>query len=315
MTNFQPIHLIHFSWDLRHLLLDTAPTLLRCNDSFVHPSHRMHPTQKFVRRHQHDQTSAQIRTPADLGVSPLARNCRATYGSEDGAALELEASCPNRTVFLNLSGCCCLWSSFTNLDVSHSVLFVLVFPDVTARCVRVSNRHLLISSTPGFHRHIPCTSLYTSSFFSLWLALSQRFCLFRIHPCFSRQGSLDDRSDSLSAFIVVWLCRISMRCQHRTSWTLPCVRELQCPQTNVESSGFSFWCSFNHNPWKWGSRSFFVSRDFRLPQFWSHHLPRSTTQTFPVRRFPSIAQCLSCPTLASHNSILGSAQKTAPVRS
>ena len=26
----------------------------------------MHPTQKFVRRHQHDLTSAQVRTPADL---------------------------------------------------------------------------------------------------------------------------------------------------------------------------------------------------------------------------------------------------------
>ena len=67
--------------------------------------------------------------------------------------------------------------------------------------------------------------------------------------------------------------------------------------------------SFNHNPWQWRSRSFFVSCDLlRQLQFWSHNLPRSATQTFPVRRFPSITQCLSCPTFASHNSILGNAQ-------
>ena len=57
------------------------------------------------------------------------------------------------------------------------------------------------------------------------------------------------------------------------------------------------------------SRSFFVGCDFlRQLQFWSHHLPRSASQTFPVRRFPSITQCLSCPTFASHNSIHGNAQ-------
>ena len=38
------------------------------------------------------------------------------------------------------------------------------FPDVTARCVRMSNHHLLVVSVPAFHRHIPCTSLNSSSF-------------------------------------------------------------------------------------------------------------------------------------------------------
>ena len=33
---------------------------------FVHPSRRTQPTQKCVRHHRHDLTSAQIRTPADL---------------------------------------------------------------------------------------------------------------------------------------------------------------------------------------------------------------------------------------------------------
>ena len=59
------------------------------------------------------------------------------------------------------------------------------------------------------------------------------------------------------------------------------------------------------------SPSFFVGCDIlRQLQFWSHHLPRSSTQTFPVRRFPSITQCLSCPAFASHNSILGTAQNS-----
>ena len=37
-------------------------------------------------------------------------------------------------------------------------------------------------------------------------------------------------------------------------------------------------------------------------------MPRSATQAFPVRRFPSITHCRSCPTFASHNSILGNTQ-------
>ena len=91
--------------------------------------------------------------------------------------------------------------------------------------------------------------------------------------------------------------------------SLQCVRELQCPPTKRRISGFNFGRSFNHNPWQWRSRSFFVSCDFlRQLHFWSHHLPRSATQTFPVRRFPSVTQCLSRPTFASHHSIIGNAQ-------
>ena len=45
MSTSQPIHLIYFSWDLWHLLLDTTPLL--------HPSRRMDPTRKFIRRYQH----------------------------------------------------------------------------------------------------------------------------------------------------------------------------------------------------------------------------------------------------------------------
>ena len=88
---------------------------------------------------------------------------------------------------------------------------------------------------------------------------------------------------------------------------LLCVRELQCPQTKRRI----FWVQLLvlFQPQQWWSRSFSVSRDFlSQPQFWSDHLPRSTTQTSPVRRFPRIAQCLSRPTFASHKPILGNAQ-------
>ena len=63
MSASQPIQ---FLSDLWHLLPHTTPKLLRCNDSFVNPSHRMHPTQKFARRRRHDLTSAQVRTPPDF---------------------------------------------------------------------------------------------------------------------------------------------------------------------------------------------------------------------------------------------------------
>ena len=100
IKNIETCQILNQFW---HLLLDTIPTLLPCNDSFVNPSRRVDPTQKFVRRHQHDMTSAQVRTPADLSVSPLARYSRATIGSEDAAALG--ASCSSRSVFLHSSDC------------------------------------------------------------------------------------------------------------------------------------------------------------------------------------------------------------------
>ena len=113
------------------------------------------------------------------------------------------------------------------------------------------------------------------------------------------------RHSSLCGFVALFH---AMQALHSVG-SLQCVRELQCPQTKRRIFWFDLWRSFNHNPWQWGSRSSFVSWDFlRLFQFWSHHLPRSATQTFQVRRFPSITQCLSCPTFASHNSILGNAQ-------
>ena len=85
-------------------------------------------------------------------------------------------------------------------------------------------------------------------------------------------------------------CRSSMRCKRRTAWTTSSVSvSFNVRRQDVESSELNLRRSFNHNPWQWGSRSFLVSCDFlRQLQFWSHHLPRKSTQTFPVRRFPSI---------------------------
>ena len=104
-------------------------------------------------------------------------------------------------------------------------------------------------------------------------------------------------------------CRFSMRCKRCAPWAASSVSvSFNVRRQDVESSGFNLWRSFSHNPWQWKSRSFFVSCDFRQLQFWSHHLSPNATQTFPVRRFPSITHCLSCPTFALHSSILGNAQ-------
>ena len=296
---------------LRSLASSTTPTRLRCNDSFIHPSRRTHPRQKYVRRHEHDQTSAHARTPADF-VSHHSQDIpEQQVGRKTLMHLELLAqivlsssTCPIVLLLLPLIIFCqrgCL--SFCPLRADFLY-------DVTARCVRMSNRHLLIISVPGFHGHISCTSLNSSSFplsDSLSPSDSVLVC---IHPCFSHQGSLNDRSDSLSAFVLMWLCRFSMRCKRCASWAASSVSVgFSVRRQNVESSRLNLWRSFNHNPRQWGSRSFLDSCDLlRQLQFWSHHLPRSTTQPFPIRRFPSITKCLSSPTLASHNSILGNAQ-------
>ena len=294
MSNSLPIHLIHFSGDLRHLLLDTIPTLLRCNDSFVNPSRRMHPTQKFVRRHQHDLTSAQVRTPADL----VSHHSQDTPEQELGRKTRLRSELLAQiAVFLNLSGCSSPAASDPHLPTWMSLILsssCWVFSGVTARCVRMSNRHLLSSSIPGFHRHIPCTSLCSSSF-PLFDSLCVSDCVsVRTHPCFSRQGSLNDRSDSFSAFVVLWLRRFSMRCKRCASWAASSVPvSFNVKRQDVESSGYQLLVLFQPQSLAMRSRSFCVRCDFlRQLQFWSHHLPRSATQTFPVRRFPRSARAL-----------------------
>ena len=169
---------------------------------------------------------------------------------------------------------------------------MLVLHDVTARGVRMSNRHLL-SSALRFHRHIPCTSLDSSSlplFVSLCLSDSVLACF---HPCFSRQGSLNNRSGSLSELILTWFCRFCMRYQQRASQT-----------TSNVSVSFNIRRQNVHSQQK--SRSFFVSRDFlHLCCFRNHHMSRVVKRIFSLRLFPSVTQCLFCHTFASHNSTIG----------
>ena len=101
-----------------------------------------------------------------------------------------------------------------------------------------------------------------------------------------------------------------MRCQCCTTRTTPCLSvRSNVRRQDPESSGFNIWRSFSHNPWQWGSRSLFVSWDLLCQlQFRSHHLQQRATQAVPVRRVPRITQCLSRPTFASNNSILGKTQ-------
>ena len=167
------------------------------------------------------------------------------------------ASCSNRSQFVIWFFICCLRSFCLCGHLSKCSLRAASLP----RKMRVSIRHLLL--IPGFHKHIPCTSLNSSSFplfDSLCLGDSVFLC---IHPCLSRQSFLNDRSDSLSAFVIMWLCRFSMRCNRCASWATSCVTvSFNARRQDVESSGFSFWRSFHHNSWQWGFRSFFVSCNF-----------------------------------------------------
>ena len=139
---------------------------------------RMDPTQKFVRRHQHDQTSAQIRTPADL-ASHHAQNTPVTHlWLRMTMCLELLAQIVlSSSILLHCSSLAASDPLLPTWMSSHSILFVLVFCDFTARCVRMSNRHLLITSVPAFHKYIPLHLAQLELFSSLSLPLSHRFCL------------------------------------------------------------------------------------------------------------------------------------------
>ena len=129
---------------------------------------------------------------------------------------------------------CCLRSSFTQVDVSHFVLVVLSL--VFARCDRMSIRI--------------CSSV----------SAAPSLC---IHPCRTRQGSLDNRSDSFSTFIVVWFRHSSVRCQRCTTQTTSSVTvSLDVCRRHVESSWLNFWSSFNCNPWQWRFSSSSVRRSF-----------------------------------------------------
>ena len=121
-----------------------------------------------------------------------------------------------------------------SLILSSSCWFSLSPPDASACRTAICS-----SSVPGFPWHIPCTSLNSSSFplfHSLCLSDHVFAC---IHPFFSRQGSLNDRSDALSASVIMWFCHFPMRCKRCTSWAASNVSvSFNVRRQDGESSGF-----------------------------------------------------------------------------
>ena len=101
----------HFSKDLLLLLLDTNQTLLRSNDSFVHPSRGIHPTQKFVCRPSTlPEFCCTNMCSGRSCLSPVAEYSSDTCKDKEDDVFG--AYCWNRTVFLKLSSC----SSFAVSD-------------------------------------------------------------------------------------------------------------------------------------------------------------------------------------------------------
>ena len=135
----------------------------------------------------------------------------------------LGTSCSNHTVFLNLSASSSLAASDPLLPTWMSLILFSscrVFCDVTARCVRMSNRHLLIISVPVFPYARPLHLAQLELFASLSLDLSQRFCLcmhfilaFPV-KVLSMIVLIRSPHSSLCGF-----CRSSMRCKRSATRT------------------------------------------------------------------------------------------------
>ena len=168
----------------------------------------MHPTQKFVRRHQHGLTSAKVRTPADS----------VSHHSQDIPEQQLdrktrdapEASCSNRTAFLNLSRCSSpaasdpLLPTWMSLILSSSCWFSLISPPDASACRTATCSSSLFLGSTGTS---PAPRTTRALLHSLTRSVSAILSLYAFILAFHRQGSHNDRSDSLSAFIVMWLCR------------------------------------------------------------------------------------------------------------
>ena len=122
-----------------------------------------------------------------------------------------------------------------------------------------------------------CRSLHSwdPQMHSLHLFLLELFLLFHtlclgdwvsvcIHPCLTRQGSLDNCCDSLSTFSVVWVLPLfrATAALHNPD-NFQCDREPRCLQiTRRKSSRFHHWNALNYHPWQWSSRSFPVRCNF-----------------------------------------------------
>ena len=171
--------------------------------------------------------------------------------------------------------------------------------------MRMSNRHLLIISVFRYPWH-SCTSLNSNSA-PLFESLCLNDSLVKlIHPCFSRQKTLKNRSDSLSELILMWFCRLSMRSEQRVSRTNSNVSGTSISADNAASSALSPQRCTDNNSCRQKCRSFFVSDELLGQSYFRQSI--TTCQRLPNKSFihsQSITQCLSCPTFASQNSTLG----------
>ena len=220
----------------------------------------------------------------DSGHKCSRRRCWCVRG------LLLESYCPPQVVRLFLTGC--LRSSFTCVDVSHFVHFVLVL--ILARCIRFSGPLFLLHSSclgdPVFVCIHPCSNVKVRFFPSTFV--QQMFWFFPgIHHC------------------GVWSLFHWMQAQHNQD-NLHFDRELQCQQILRRISSVQFLEFFPQQHLTRRSRSFSICCDFlRQPHLKRCHLTWNTTQIVPIRCIPRITQCLSRPTLVSHHFLVGDTKK------
>ena len=142
---------------------------------------------------------------------------------------------------------------------------------------------------PGFLRHIPCTSLNSS--FSL---LSDSLCLndsvlyvFILASPAKVLSILASPAKVLPIrsrkFILTWFCRLTLPNKQRISRTTSHVSvSFNIPKQDVEFSTLNFQRFLDRHSWLIFYHQF----------------------CFNDHRFPGVTQDLSCPTSASHNSIL-----------
>ena len=207
----------------------------------------MDPTQKFVRRHQHDLTSAQVRIPADL-VFHHSQDVPETHAwsqlylrkkmmhSELLARIVLSSSTYQVILHsLPLILLCqrgCLW--FYSLRAGFSVMS----PPGASAC-----RHLLISFSPGSAGTSPALRSIRALLISRTRFLSATLSL--------HVSLLASPAKILSEFISTWFRRFFLRCKQRVSWTTSHVSVcLNIRRQNEESSTLNLWRFLSHNSWQ-----------------------------------------------------------------
>ena len=166
------------------------------------------------------------------------------------------------------------------LILSSSCWFSLKSTPDASACRTTTNSSALF---PGFHRHSPAPRSTRALFLSLTCSVSAILSLYAFILAFhvkvlSMIVLILSLHSSLCGF-VAFPCDASAAHPGQT----PCVRELLCPQTTRRIFCFQLLVLFQPQSLAMVVRSFCVSCDFLGQlQFWSHHLPRSASQTFPL---------------------------------